>query len=108
MKSERLVELHRMLAEDSEDIFVLYAIALEEYKNGHADKAISQMMELIRLAPNYVPAYFRMGQWLIEKDHTLEAYDMLSLGFELAMSQNDKKAAQEIKELMLFIDDYEN
>lgn len=97
-----------MLEEDPNDVFVLYAIALELYKLGRAVEAHEKMVRLIAAQPDYVPAYFRLGQWHAEQDEIEEANLILNQALEKAKAQKDTKAIQEIKELLLFIEDYEN
>ena len=106
--SERLQELQMLLSDDPGDIFVLYAIGLEYFKMGKTDEAIRSLEELILISPEYIPAYFRLGQWFAEKDQIEQAKAVLMQALALSKSQNDTKAAQEIQELLLFIDDYED
>lgn len=104
----RLTQLEALLAEDPNDVFVVYAIALEHYKMGSAQKSIALLKDLIAQHESYVPAYFKLGQWLSEMDFMDEAKDYLEQGIEQAKAQGDTKAIQEMRELILFIEDYED
>jgi len=104
----RLEELQSMLSEDPNDIFVHYAVGLELFKNGAIEEAIATMNALIEAHADYIPAYFRLGQWYAEQDDILKAKEILSKALDLSKIQNDTKAAQEIRELLLFIEDYED
>ncbi len=106
--TSRLEELQKMLTDDPNDIFVHYAVGLELFKNGSVDDAIRNMKNLIAAHPNYIPAYFRLGQWHAEQDDIIEAKEILLTALDLSKKQNDTKAGQEIRELLLFIEDYED
>jgi tetratricopeptide (TPR) repeat protein len=104
----RLTQLEVLLAEDPNDVFVRYAIALEYFKMGQANEAIELLKKLLQSDASYVPAYFKLGQWLSEMDVIDEAKTFLENGIEQAKIQGDNKAIQEMRELLLFIDDYED
>lgn len=104
----RLAQLEALLAEDPNDVFVVYAIALEHYKLGSAQKSIALLKDLIAQHENYVPAYFKLGQWLSEMDAMDDAKSYLETGIDQAKNQGDTKAIQEMRELILFIEDYED
>ena len=97
-----------MLSEDTNDVFIQYAIALELFKSGAVEDAISQLQSIINQHGDYIPAYFRLGQWYAEQDQVSQALEILAKGLNLAKSQKDDKAAHEIQELILFIEDYED
>lgn len=106
--SPRLQELHFLLEEVPNDVFVKYAIALEWFKLGQIETAIKDLKSLLINAPDYIPAYFRLGQWYAEQDALEDARSILEKGFNLAKTQKDLKAAAEIQELLSLIEDYEN
>ena len=96
------------MAEDPNDVFVVYAIALEHYKLGSAQKSIALLKDLIAQHESYVPAYFKLGQWLSEMDAMNDAKSYLETGIDQAKIQGDTKAIQEMRELILFIEDYDD
>lgn len=104
----RLSQLEALLADDPNDVFVHYAIALEYFKLGQSAEAIDLLKKLIESDASYVPAYFKLAQWLSEMDAIDEAKTFLEAGVEQALIQGDTKAIQEMRELLLFIDDYED
>lgn len=104
----RLEELQNMLIEDPNDVFVNYAVGLELFKTGDLEKAIEHMVALIKEHSAYIPAYFRLGQWYAEQDEMEMASEILKKALVLAHAIYDTKAAQEIQELLLFIEDYED
>ncbi len=106
--SERLSQLEALLAEDTNDVFVKYAIALEHFKASNAAKAIEDLKHLLEQHKDYVPAYFKLAQWLSEMDNMEEARRFLESGIAQAQAQGDSKAIQEMRELLLFIEDYED
>ena len=104
----RLAQLEALLAEDPNDVFVVYAIALEHYKLGSAQKSIALLKDLIAQHESYVPAYFKLGQWLSEMDAMNDAKSYLETGIDQAKIKGDTKAIQEMRELILFIEDYDD
>ena len=104
----RLEELQMMLLDDPNDLFLGYAIGLELFKMGSVDEAVETIKNLTVLHPDYIPAYFRLGQWYAEQDKMMEAKKVLNQALELSKQQNDSKAGQEIRELLIFIEDYED
>jgi len=103
--NERLNQLMLMLDEDPNDVFILYAIGLERYKLAQTDAAIAQLMDLVSIHENYVPAYFKLGQWFAELNLFEEAKNHLEIALKYARIDNDNKAIQEINELLFFIED---
>lgn len=106
--NSRIKELQNLLLDDPNDVFVHYAIALELFKSGRVDEAIEKMELIIELNPEYLPAYFRLGQWFAEQDKIEKAKQILHECLVLAKNQKDTKALGEIQELLLFIEDYED
>lgn len=106
--SSRLTQLEALLAEDPNDVFVKYAIALEHFKSSNSQQAIADLKRLLNQHVDYVPAYFKLAQWLSEMDNMEEARRFLETGIAQAQLQGDLKAIQEMRELLLFIEDYED
>lgn len=100
----RLDSLNEMLKEQPDDAFLLYAIALEEYKQ-LPEKGINLLQKLRQLQPDYLPLYYTLGKWLEENLNNSAAVEILNEGFELARKVNDKKTMREIRQALDELED---
>ena len=57
--------------------------------------------ELLRVAPEYVAAYQQAGQTLQRLGRDAEAGELLRLGIQMALKQNNEHAAAEMQELLV-------
>jgi Tfp pilus assembly protein PilF len=60
--SERMSALKRMLEKEPDDLFLLYAIALEHKKAGEFADALRWLGEVLKRDPLYCVAYQQAGQ----------------------------------------------
>ena len=58
----RKQQLEEMLAEDPNDPFLRYGLAMEYVSAGDDAAAAKCLQELIAVTPDYVPAYLQLGQ----------------------------------------------
>lgn len=100
MMTTRREKLEALLADDPNDTFVLYALAMESKSEGQLEDAIDGMQRLTRHDPPVVGAYLMGAQYLLEDDRIEEARAMLRDGIEEARRQNDLHAAGEMGELL--------
>ena len=96
-RKEKILE---MLADEPEDTFLRYSLAMEYRSEGSFDESLNRLDELTRDAPPYVPAFFMAGQILVELDRIEEAREILRRGIDEARDQNDSHAAAEMSELL--------
>ena len=90
-----------MLAEEPNDIFLRYSLAMELDKEGNHDDSLSQLVELTREDPAYVPAFFMAGQQLARLDRVEDAREVLREGIEEARKQGNAHAASEMSEFLM-------
>ncbi len=100
MTTSRREKIEAMLADEPDDIFLRYSLALELDKEGKHDHSLSQLRELTSESPPYVPAFFMAGQQLVRLARVEEARSMLREGIEQARTQGDSHAAAEMGELL--------
>jgi predicted Zn-dependent protease len=62
VSSERMQSLQRMLQKEPDDLFLLYAIALEHRKAGEFADALRYLAEVLKRDPLYCVAYQQMAQ----------------------------------------------
>jgi predicted Zn-dependent protease len=96
----RRERLEEMLAENPEDPFLRYGLAMEDANEGRADEALKRLRALIEDQAGYVPAYFQAGQLLVQSDRIAEAREMLRGGIAAAQQAGDAHAVEEMGALL--------
>ena len=96
----RREKIEAMLAEDPQDVFLRYSLALEATKDGDHTTGLALLAELSREAPPYVPAFFMAAQQLAKLQRVEEARSYLRDGIEQARQQGDAHAAGEMSEFL--------
>jgi len=89
-----------MLAEQPEDAFLRYGLAIELDKEGEHDRSLALLAGLGRDAEPYVPAFFMAGQQLSRLSRYNEARAVLRDGIEHARRAGDSHAAGEMSEFL--------
>jgi tetratricopeptide (TPR) repeat protein len=89
-----------MLAEEPEDQFLKYSLAMELRREGDHDACLEAFGELARGEPPYVPAYFMAAQVLVDLDRIEAARGFLRDGIEAARACGDRHAAGEMSEYL--------
>lgn len=98
--SSRRERIEEMLAEDPQDIFLRYSLAMEWNKEEKHDESLRLLSELTKDSPPYVPAFFMAAQQLVDLDRVNEARSYLRDGIEIARGQGDQHAAAEMSEYL--------
>jgi cytochrome c-type biogenesis protein CcmH/NrfG len=99
MKTRREM-LEEFVAQDPNDPFSRYALALELEKEGNAQGAVPQLQEVIARDPSYVAAYYQLGRLLAKSGTLDEARDVYRRGLVAATAANDQRARSEIQEAL--------
>ena len=90
-----------MLAEEPEDQFLRYSLAMELRKEGNSEESIAILRALAYdSTPKHVAAYFMAAQQLAEQGSEEEARTFLRDGIEEARAQSNHHAAAEMSELL--------
>ena len=92
----RMQQIEEMLAEEPNDPFLRYGLAMEFISQGDDEGAVRSFLELFQVDPNYVPAYLQMSQAYIRIGKTGEARAMLTNGIAVAKQAGDLHAAEEM------------
>ncbi len=93
----RREQIEKMLAQDPQDAFLLYALAMEWISENQVEKALDQLQQLLAMHVDYVPAYLQAGQLLAQMARTSEAVHLLEQGMQQARIQNDLHAFEEME-----------
>ncbi len=106
MASEQRIEtLKGLIAQDPNDSFSRYALALEYSGINEPATAIELLEELIKLDPKYLPAYHMLGQLLGKLNRTPDAKKIYRAGLDLATELNDEKTVKELREELEELED---
>jgi len=89
-----------MLAEEPQDTFLRYSLAMELDKEGKHEESLQYLHGLQADDPAYVPAFFMAGQQLARLERLQDARDVLQDGIRQAQAQGDTHAAGEMTEFL--------
>ena len=101
---DRLTILNEYLAQDPNDDFVLYAIALEYQRLNKLDEAITQLELLKHKNEIYLPLYYTLGKIYEEAQQIDKAIIAYRAGKTIAIAQKNKKILGELNEALLILD----
>lgn len=96
----RRQKIEAMLADDPQDVFLRYSLAMELDKEGDHAASLAKFNELTHGDPPYVPAFFMAAQQLTRLDRVEDARKFLRDGIEAARQQGDAHAAGEMSEYL--------
>ncbi len=96
----RREKIESMLADDPQDTFLRYSLAMELDKEGAHERSLALLGDLTRDQTPYVPAFFMAAQQLVRLQRTDEARVFLRDGIEQAREQGDTHAAGEMGEFL--------
>src|SRR5690242_12862194 len=100
MTPSRRARIEAMLADDPQDAFLRYSLAMELGKEGEHDRNLELLRGLQADQPPYVPAFFMAGQQLAQLNRLNEARAVLRDGIEKARQAGDAHAAGEMSEFL--------
>ncbi|MEL6497366.1 MAG: tetratricopeptide repeat protein [Planctomycetota bacterium] len=89
-------QLEGILANDPDDAFMQYALALEYAKIREHDKAVASFDRCLAIDPSYCYAYFHKAKTLEDAGNADEAIATLETGLGIARETGDQKALGEI------------
>lgn len=101
-RTPRMAQIEALLAEDPDDAFLRYGLAMEYASAGDDATCVDVLRDLIaRTAANpYIPAFLQCGQALIRLDRIAEAADILRRGIQAARAAGDSHAEGEMQGLL--------
>ena len=97
--SDRLEQLHRLLAADPGDAFCLYAMGMEYARRGEHEAAAAHLEQSLQSEPDQPYAHFHRARSLAHMKLFEEANTAIASGIEAAEAQGDEKAASELADL---------
>jgi tetratricopeptide (TPR) repeat protein len=95
--ADRVEALKSMLAEDPNNSFARYGLAIEHMKAGSLETAVAEFRALLDVDPNYAAAYFHGGQTLEKMGLIEEAKGMYERGIETTTRTGDSHTRSELQ-----------
>ena len=102
--SDRINILTSFIAEDPDDPFNYYALALE-LKATAREECKSLLLKLVMDFPDYLPSYYQLALLHEESNEFHKAVEYTQKGIGLAFKQNDRKTLAELKQLLSQLED---
>lgn len=97
---DRKEQLLQMLKEQPGDTFVIYALGMEALAHNDYTEALQRFGEVIKIDPSHHPSYYRLAVIYQFIDLVDVARTFAEKGKQLALQQNDRKAAGEFQTLL--------
>jgi len=94
----RIETLQNLLADNPNDDFTKYALALEYVSANEPGKAENHLKDLILNSPGYLATYYQYGKLLEDKGEVEEARKIYNQGLFVAASQNDMHTKAELQD----------
>jgi Tfp pilus assembly protein PilF len=97
---DRVAMLNDILAQNPNDAFARYGLALEYSNQGNTDSALAEFGKLLSSNPDYTPGYFMAAQTLAKADRNDEARKMLTDGIASAKRTGNVHAQSEMEAML--------
>jgi|SRR5581483_1951685 len=97
MPDSRLEILKNMVAQNPNDSFARYGLAMEWVKAGNLEQAMDEYRGLLAVNPNYAAAYYHGGQTLTKLGRLDEARALYRDGIEATTRIGDLHTRSEIE-----------
>lgn len=93
-KTPRMEQIEAMLADDPDDAFLRYGLAMEHASAGDDAACVDVLRDLITrtAAEPYIPAFLQAGQALVRLDRIAEAASVLRDGIAAANTTGTAEA----------------
>ena len=89
--------LNSMLAQNPNDSFARYGLAMEYRNRGDLERAVEEFCSLTAADPDYSAAYFHAGQTLERLGQTDEARQWYRRGIEVTTRKGEQHALSELQ-----------
>lgn len=100
MPANRLETLQTMVAQNPNDSFSRYGLAMEYANSGQHQRAVEEFRELLAGNPRYAAAYYHAGQALEKLGRIGEAKEIYRKGIEVTTQSGDLHTRGEIEAVL--------
>lgn len=97
---DRVAMLKEILAENPNDAFARYGLAMEYANAGDATSALAEYEQIVTTNPDYVPAYQMAGQLLMNHGREEDARGWLERGIAAARKTGNRHAESEMQGML--------
>jgi predicted Zn-dependent protease len=97
---DRIAMLSEVLAQDPNNVFARYGLAMEYSNSGRMKEAIEEFHKLLSAHPDYAAGYFMAAQTLVKADRREDAIRMLQQGIAAAQRKGDAHAQSEMQAML--------
>jgi tetratricopeptide (TPR) repeat protein len=97
MATNRLELLQQMVAQDPNNSFARYGLAMEYANAGLREQAVEEFRNLLQQNADYAAAYYHAGQALEQLGRLDEARSMYEKGVEVTTRKGDAHTRAEIE-----------
>lgn len=105
MSADKIAAFEGILAQNPDDVFARYGLAMEHRNRNDNHEALRQFDELRRRHPDYVPAYQMAAQLLIATNNSSDARERLHTGIACARRTGNLHAAGEMEGMLEELND---
>ena len=96
----RLAMLQEILAQNPNDAFARYGLAIEYVNQGDIDTALSEFARLVETNPDYTAGYQMSAQTLLKAGREEEARKSLEAGIASAVRTGNQHARAEMEAML--------
>lgn len=97
---DRIAMLNEMVAQDPNNSFARYGLAMEYSNSGQLEQAIEEFRKLLSAKPDYTAGYFMAAQTLVKAGKQGEARQMLQSGIAVAQRKRDAHSESEMQAML--------
>ncbi len=97
---DKIAMLTEILAQNPNDAFARYGLAMELANQGQTDGAVTEFERLLSAHPDYTAGYFMEAQTLVKAGRAEEAKVRLSEGIASAQRTGNQHALNEMEALL--------
>lgn len=97
---DRVAMLKEILAENPNDAFARYGLAMEYANSGDTVTALAEYGKIVELNPEYVPAYQMAGQLLMNQGRDQDARAWFERGITAARRAGNQHAISEMQGML--------
>ena len=97
---DRIAMLAEVLAQDPNNVFARYGLAMEYSNSGQMNQAVEEFHKLLSAHPDYAAGYFMAAQTLVKCEQRDDAIKMLQQGIAAAQRKGDSHAQSEMQAML--------
>jgi predicted Zn-dependent protease len=97
---DRILMLNDLLAQDPNNAFARYGLAMEYSNSGELHRALEEFSKLLSANPDYTAGYFMAAQTLVKSGRSQDAKNMLADGIACAQRKRDAHAESEMQAML--------